>query len=415
MKENSWKKVKLGDVANVSSSKRIFANEYVSYGIPFYRGKEIVSGVSRDKTDNLFITAERFQEVKESYGAPKKGDLLLTSVGTLGVPYYVRGDHDFYFKDGNLTWFKEFSNINSRWLYYWLKSNTGKYQLRKSEIGSSQKAYTIKNLVEMEIFLPPEETQTQIASIISTYDDLIENNEKRIKVLEDMAQRLYTEWFVKFKFPGHESVKMVDSGTEYGEIPEGWELEKFQDAIEVKPRLPYKNGDIIKHIGMDSISETQSIIDINLIEVKNKSTGIRFQNGDTLLARITPCLQNGKTAYVNFLEEDEIATGSTEFIVLRENELTSSYIYFLSRNDNFRESARYAMVGASGRQRIHGTFFDKYQVLVPDKELLLTFETKVQGVLDFSSKVNFMNNNLKKKRDLLIENLVTGKRLLKDE
>lgn len=72
--------------------------------------------------------------------------------------------------------------------------------------------------------LPDIKTQTQIASIISTYDDLIENNEKRIKTLEEMAQRLYTEWFVNFKFPGHEKVKMVDSGTEYGKVPEGGNL-----------------------------------------------------------------------------------------------------------------------------------------------------------------------------------------------
>jgi len=86
-------------------------------------------------------------------------------------------------------------------------------------------------LENLQVEVPNLPTQTLIASVLSTYDDLIENNEKRIKTLEEMASRLYTEWFVKFQFPGHEKVKMVDSGTEFGLIPEGWAIKKFYDVV----------------------------------------------------------------------------------------------------------------------------------------------------------------------------------------
>ena len=98
----------------------------------------------------------------------------------------------------------------------------------KCTIGSSQSAYTIVLLKEMEISLPPLPTQRKIAAILSAYDDLIENNTRRIALLERMAQLLYREWFVRFRFPGHEDARMVESAL--GEIPEGWEVNTVRDV-----------------------------------------------------------------------------------------------------------------------------------------------------------------------------------------
>lgn len=99
------------------------------------------------------------------------------------------------------------------------------------------------NIVKnFEFTIPDMETQVRIASILSAYDDLIENNEKRIKILEEMAERLYREWFVKFQFPGNEKVKKIESGTEYGIIPEGWEVKKLGDGLNIS-----KGKNITKH------------------------------------------------------------------------------------------------------------------------------------------------------------------------
>ena len=169
-------KYELGDLCNISSSKRIFAREYDDKGIPFYRGKEIIELFNnRDVSTELFITAEKYESIKEKYGVPEKGDILLSSVGTLGVPYLVK-DEKFYFKDGNLTWFKDFnSKLNNKFLYWWLQSIDAKYQINNKCIGSTQKALPIKTLEKFDINLPPLKTQEQIV-------DILENISNKIKV-----------------------------------------------------------------------------------------------------------------------------------------------------------------------------------------------------------------------------------------
>lgn len=169
------------------------------------------------------------------------GDLLLTSVGTLGSPYVVKPDEEFYFKDGNLTWFRNFNGLDSRYLYYWLVSPQGKAELQKCTIGASQSAFTIVLLKQMEIDLPPLSVQRRIADILSAYDDLIENNQRRIKILEDMARALYREWFVDFRFPGHDKVKFVDSPL--GKIPEGWEVKTLGEILDLNYGKALRKGD----------------------------------------------------------------------------------------------------------------------------------------------------------------------------
>ena len=107
---NKFDEYRLGDLVGISSSKRIYAKEYLDYGIPFYRSKEIIEKHKGNEiSTELYISEERYNELRERFGVPNEGDILLTSVGTLGVPYLVR-DEEFYFKDGNLTWFKCFNN-----------------------------------------------------------------------------------------------------------------------------------------------------------------------------------------------------------------------------------------------------------------------------------------------------------------
>ncbi|WP_156033387.1 type I restriction endonuclease [Candidatus Magnetobacterium casense] len=142
---NSCHKTKIHELCDITSSKRIYARDYQSEGIPFYRGKEIIAKQAgkTDVSTKLFISEKKYAEIKDQFGAPENGDLLLTSVGTLGVPYVVKNGELFYFKDGNLTWFRHFRNLDSGFLYYWLLSPPGKAELKKCTIGSSQSAFTI--------------------------------------------------------------------------------------------------------------------------------------------------------------------------------------------------------------------------------------------------------------------------------
>lgn len=213
-----WEKVKLGDCCEITSSKRIFYSEYAAFGIPFYRSKEIIErSQGKSISEPLYITNQRYDEIKCKFGTPVAGDMLLTSVGTIGIPYIVKATDKFYFKDGNLTWFRRFTNkLYPQYLFYWINSKEGVGVLNNVTIGSSQKALTISALKNIEVTLPPIETQRRIADVLSAYDDLIENNRKQIKLLEEAAQRLYKEWFVDLRFLGHEHIRIVDG------VPEGW-------------------------------------------------------------------------------------------------------------------------------------------------------------------------------------------------
>ena len=232
-----WKEVTLGDLCEISSSKRIFAKEYQSDGVPFYRGKEIIAKQKGNAISNeLFISRNRYEEIKARYGVPQQRELLLTSVGTLGVPYVIK-EEDFYFKDGNLTWFRHFNGLDVEYLYYWFLSPYGKNEINTKAIGSTQKALTIDSLSKFDIKIPANlDDQRRIASILSSLDRKIELNNKINADLEEMAQAIFKNWFVDFE--PFKDGKFVDS--ELGMIPEGWKVGGLFDIAEIfdKKRKP---------------------------------------------------------------------------------------------------------------------------------------------------------------------------------
>lgn len=213
-------KVKLGDVCTITSSKRCHLSERDESGVPFYRSKEILQLDSGDEINDCdYISYDLYSEIQNKFGVPVAGDLLITSRGTIGTPYLYKEGDCFYFADGNLSWLKSFSkDINSAWLYFWLKSDIGSNAVLNCSKGTAQKAVSLELLREIRISLPPIEDQSRIVSILSAYDSLIENNRKQIKLLEEAAQRLYKEWFIDLRFPGRESTPI---NPETG-LPEGW-------------------------------------------------------------------------------------------------------------------------------------------------------------------------------------------------
>lgn len=221
----TWKTMTLSDVCYISSSKRIFAKEYQSSGIPFYRGKEIIEKYNGISISNkLFISSERYEEIKNKFGVPLEGDILLTSVGTLGIPWLVDKEK-FYFKDGNLTWLRNNELITPRFLYYWLITSQAQNQINSKCIGSTQKALTIEILKKFYITFPDIKTQKKITSIIESIELKIDNNRKINKNLEEQAQAIFKSWFVDFEpfggiqpsemqfIPLQELCKVVTKGT----------------------------------------------------------------------------------------------------------------------------------------------------------------------------------------------------------
>ena len=173
---NGWQEKKLKDISDITSSKRIYEFEYVSIGIPFYRGKEITALKNKQKIENfIYISEARYNELKENYGVPKKDDILITAVGTIGNAYTIENDKPFYFKDGNLLWLKNIKEY-PKFLEY-LFENSKKIFIDNS-FGSSQHALTISKLANLTFNFPPLEEQKRIASALSKVDAYLENTIK---------------------------------------------------------------------------------------------------------------------------------------------------------------------------------------------------------------------------------------------
>lgn len=182
-----WRKVKLGSLIEISSSKRIFLSDYVLEGIPFYRGKEIILKSKNEAlNDVLYISTEKYKEIKLKFGAPKEGDILITAVGTLGYPYLVtQSDGDFYFKDGNLIWLKGSRKISSSYLISCFKNADFRSMLKSIAIGSSQKALTIISLKELKILNPPILVQTEYDKIVVPIFNAVENLQNQNRLLKE--------------------------------------------------------------------------------------------------------------------------------------------------------------------------------------------------------------------------------------
>ncbi len=175
-----WKEKKLNNISKLTSSKRVYLADYTKNGIPFYRGKEI-SNLRKGETieDLLYISKSKYNEFKEKFDVPKKNDILITAVGTLGNVYRVVDDEPFYFKDGNLIWLKKIKE-NPYFLEYALEYN--KKAILSSSIGSTQKALTIVELNKVKIKIPSLQEQTKIAYFISSIDKKIKNIKKELKI-----------------------------------------------------------------------------------------------------------------------------------------------------------------------------------------------------------------------------------------
>ena len=170
IEDDRYPRVPLGSLAEVGSSKRIFEKEYVSEGIPFYRTKEIVELSKGNRiTTELFITKERYDQIRSEYGAPQKGDLLISAVGTIGVIWIVDGKNNFYFKDGNLLRVSATEKFVPEYLKYLLEALISAYKSEMSS-GTAYAALTISALKEMMVYDVPHAEQEQFAAFVEQTD-----------------------------------------------------------------------------------------------------------------------------------------------------------------------------------------------------------------------------------------------------
>lgn len=316
--------------------------------------------------------------------------------GTLGEVYYVEGE---CWPLNTALYVQDFKGNRPKFVYYFLQSVLKGMQSDKAAVPGVNR----NDLHARKVRCTKEHSiQAAVEELISPYDDLIENNLRRIQLLEESARLLYQEWFVHLRFPGHEQVKITDG------VPEGWTPALLPDVIDVNPRTPIEKGKDIWYVPMSSLSETAMTANLSDFELRTKHTNVKFKKNDVLLARITPCLENGKTGYAYFLAEDEVACGSTEFIVLRGKRVPSEFVYCLARSYPFRENAIKSMTGSSGRQRVQNSCFEKYAVPLPPNRILDEFVQVVQSNFEQIRNLMAQNAKLDHARDLLLPKLMSG-------
>lgn len=293
------------------------------------------------------------------------------------------------------------SLVDSRYLLYYFLSSAWRGVIEGNVMsGATVDRIPLERFPEFPVVLPGLDVQKRVVAVLSNYDDLIENNRRRMALLEDSARQLYREWFVRLRFPGHEHTPIVDG------VPQGWSKLPASEALEINPKI--KLSDAGEHWFVEMASLPTDSMVIEGAYWRDGRSGPKFQNGDTLFARITPCLENGKTGFVDFMEDGEVGRGSTEFIVLRSRLVTPEFVYCLSRTYEFRGNAIKSMIGSSGRQRVQESCFEKFMVNVPPHALLRLFSDFARPVFQEIKNLAAQNQKLRQARDLLLPRLMNG-------
>ena len=225
----SWTKMRLEEICTSITDGDHQTLPLAESGIPFIVIADIDSTNRLDFSNARFVPTEYYEKLDEKR-KPEKGNVLLTVKGSFGIPVLVEEDNPFVFQR-DIAIFKCNEKVNPAYLFYYMKNPLFYRYADSVAIGAAQRALTLKTLRNTEIQIPPIEVQNKIADILSKYDDLIKNNQKQIKLLEEAAQRLYKEWFVDLCFPGCENALIVDG------IPEGW---KRVGLSEIAPILTGK-------------------------------------------------------------------------------------------------------------------------------------------------------------------------------
>ncbi len=293
--------------------------------------------------------------------------------GTLGTVFFSVGA---YWPHDTTLWVKDFHGNDPKFAYYFLKT----MQLEKYDAGASNPTLNRNHIHTIPIRYPSLPLQRKIASILSAYDDLIENNARRIAILEEMAQAIYREWFVNFRFPGHEKVGMVDS--ELGPIPEGWKVKKLGDVVELAYGKALKQNDRIP--GSVPVYGSGGVVGYHNESLVN-SPGI-------IVGR------KGNVGSVYWSDYDFFPIDTVYYV---RTDVNLHYAYYNLRDQNFINND--AAVPGLNRNQAYSLPFQ-----VPDVETLDQFYRTVNPMFQHLKVLKKKNDNLRRTRDLLLPKLISG-------
>jgi len=289
---------------------------------------------------------------------------------------------------------------DSRFLFYYFKSPQGRARMASIAARTAVSGITGSNLSALEIEVPGVDAQRQVANVLKQFDDLIENNRRRVQILEEMARVIYREWFVKFRYPGHEEVPLVDSAL--GPIPEGWTWGEIDDIVTlvkstvdpstVDPKTPA--------VGLEHIPRRQVTLDDWGTAGDQGSRKSVFAEGDILFGKIRPYFHKVSVAPV-----DGIC--STDAIVLRAKDAQWGQAVAVVSSTEFVAHAT-ATSNGTKMPRADWKVLGKWPTVLPATPVAEAFTSVLRGQLGMAQALMFANRRLAALRDLLLPKLVTG-------
>lgn len=397
----NWIKVRFDEIAENITDRIDKPNES---GLKYYIGLEHLD------TDQIRI--KRFgstEDVKATKFLCKKGDIIFGKRRS-----YLRKvaltDRDAVVSAHSMVIRPKGDSIVPEFLPCFMQSNIFWKIAHAISEGSMSPTIKWKTLAKQEFWIPTIEEQKKIAELLWSIEETTVKNEDLISTTEVLKEGLFNELL---------TIGIVHTNfkkTEIGDIPDEWDFCRFTDAINVNPSRKMAKEKTSTFVAMADVIEYQEKIQ-NISKKVYKGGGAKFANEDTLFARITPCLENGKTSYVDVLDEGELGFGSTEFIVLsgKKNTTLSKYVYYIATSPFFRKMAISSMSGTTGRQRVPNDFFDTINIGIPpieeQKEIIDIFETLNESILKYNNQLTCLLN-LKKK---LTNDFISGKLIIPKE
>lgn len=396
-----WEKVKLGDICKSIADGDHQAPKKQESGIPFITISNIDSNNRIDFTNCLYVSEEYYDAINDKRKA-SKDDILYSVVGSFGVPVLIKENLKFAFQRHIAILRPDTEKIFPAFMYYCMLARDFYLRADSVAIGSAQRTITLGALNNMYLSLPPLPVQKRIASILSAYDDLIENNQKQIKLLEEAAQRLYKEWFVDLRFPGHEGVKVVDG------VPEGWKIKKIEELADtMSGGTPtrsheeyYSSGEILwlktKELNDGFIFDTEE--KITEAGLKNSSAKL-FEKGCIILAMYGATIGRLGISSVTMCCNQACCVLKIKEIFLFEY----VYLWLVNNREMLISRGR-----GSAQSNLSQELIKQIEVRIPSDGVLIKFSNVVDKLLKNKEILEKQISSLREARDRLLPKLMSG-------
>lgn len=410
-----FKKIKIGDIGKVITGKTPPTKEkrFYGYDYPFITPSDI-------KTFDVRYLEKFERYVSHDWAVLKEKDLLPpnsicyvcigSTVGKICMnesPSFTNQQINSIICDPEI--------INPKYLFYKLKTETRRIQSIANAKGSGKSIINKTEFSNLEIEIHSIKDQEKIAAILSAYDDLIENNNHRIKILEKIAQTIYLDWFVKYRFPGYENVNMIKS--ELGIIPEGWEIKKLGDVLKIHRGKSYKSSELVKTGGLPFVNlkcvDRQGGFRLSGLKRfigQYKETQV-VTGGDIVLA-VTDMTQKreiiGRPALIPKTDEKKMIISLDLVKIEPKNEDKNLFIYGFLRYTNFGNQIKEYATGVNVLH-LNPSLITEYPIIVPPSTLINKFEEQFSHIYTLIDLLNLKNKKSRQTRDLLLPKLISGK------